>query len=273
MSIEFINNPGGVSKERVLLPKVPTAIVQDSLYINTNKRTVYIQIEPEAIIPAANSIIHHSDKYAFILTFNVDILKNCKNAYKYIFGTTWIQESEYNSVNPADKKFMITSVTGSKLMAPGHHFRQVVYNEQLRITSIPTCFYKSAHSGSLRQIKQNPTLSRESKFELFKNSQFSLVIENSMQENYFTEKICDCLITKTIPVYFGCPNISDFFDTTGWIIINNYSMDELVGKLNTLTEDYYMKHMDIVEKNFHTVKKYIDFTENVNNGLRSIPGY
>jgi hypothetical protein len=113
----------------------------------------------------------------------------------------------------------------------------------------------------------------KSKLELFKNSQFSLVIENSMQENYFTEKLCDCLITKTIPVYCGCPNISDFFDTTGWIIINNYSFDELLMKLNTLTEDYYMKHMDIVEKNLNTVKKYIDFTENINNGLRSIPEY
>jgi hypothetical protein len=50
-------------------------------------------------------------------------------------------------------------------------------------------------------------------------------------------------------------------------------MDELLMKLNTLTEDYYMKHMDIVEKNFDTVKKYIDFTENINNGLRSIPEY
>ena len=273
MSLEFINNPGGVSKERIILPKVPTAIVQDSFYTNTNKRTIYIQIEPEAIIPAANSIIHNSDKYSFILTFNAYVLKTCKNAYKYIYGTTWIQESEYNSVKPADKKFMITSVTGSKLMAPGHHFRQVVYNEQLRITSIPTCFYISGNSGTLKQIKQNPTLSRESKLELFKTSQFSLVIENSMQENYFTEKLCDCLITKTIPVYSGCPNISDFFDTTGWIIINNYSFDELLMKLNTLTEDYYMKHMDIVEKNLNTVKKYIDFTENINNGLRSIPEY
>jgi hypothetical protein len=262
-----------VSKERLILPKVSTVIVQDSLYINTNKRTVYIQIEPEAIIPSANSIIDNSDKYAFILTFNADILKRCKNAYKYIYGTTWLHAYEYNSVNPADKKFMLTSVTGTKLMAPGHHFRQVVYNEQLRITSIPTSFYISGNSGTLKQIKQNPTLSRESKMELFQTSQFSLVIENSMQENYFTEKLCDCLITKTIPVYSGCPNISEFFDTTGWIMIDNYSMDELISKLNTLTEDYYMKHMDIVEKNFHTVKKYIDFTENINNGLRSIPGY
>jgi len=273
MSLEFINNPGGVSKERIILPKVPTAIVQDSFYTNTNKRTIYIQIEPEAIIPAANSIIDSSHKYAFILTFNADVLKKCKNAYKYIFGTTWIHAYEYNSINTADKKFILTSVTGNKLMAPGHHFRQVVYNEQLRITSIPTSFYISGNSESLKQIKQNPTLSRESKMELFQTSQFSLVIENSMQENYFTEKLCDCLITKTIPVYCGCPNISDFFDTTGWIIINNYSFDELLMKLNTLTEDYYMKHMDIVEKNLNTVKKYIDFTENINNGLRSIPEY
>jgi hypothetical protein len=38
---------------------------------------------------------------------------------------------------------------------------------------------------------------------------------------------------------------------------------------NSLTKNSKQR----TEKNFDTVKKYIDFTENINNGLRSIPDY
>lgn len=74
-------------------------------------------------------------------------------------------------------------------------------------------------------------------------------------------------------MYWGCPNISDFFDTTGWIIIETPSVDELLEKLEVLNEDYYMKYMHIVKKNFETVKKYIDVTENINRALCTIPDY
>jgi hypothetical protein len=61
--------------------------------------------------------------------------------------------------------------------------------------------------------------SDSSKIEIFETYMFSIVIENSRQIHYFTEKIIDCLLTKTIPIYYGCPNISDYFDTSGWIIL------------------------------------------------------
>lgn len=40
---------------------------------------------------------------------------------------------------------------------------------------------------------------------------YSIAIENSSQKNYFTEKILDCLLLWSIPIYWGCPNISSFF--------------------------------------------------------------
>ena len=108
---------------------------------------------------------------------------------------------------------------------------------------------------------------------MFKDSQFCLVIENSKMANYFTEKLNDCLITKTIPIYWGCPNIEEYFDTTGWIILKDESVEHLAKKINELTPDYYMKHIDTVEKNFKKVKEYIDQEENINRALRTIPDY
>ena len=51
----------------------------------------------------------------------------------------------------------------------------------------------------------------QNKEDGIKNYRYSIALENSAQVNYFTEKIIDCLLLWTIPIYWGCPNISRFF--------------------------------------------------------------
>lgn len=274
MSLIFINNIVGLSIEKTNKPILNTSIVMDCFEKNPNTRNIYIQVEPEAIKPLENQIIAYSKEYDYILTFNDNILKQCSNAYKYIFGMTRITPKHVDEIDINNKQYVVTSVTSDKLMTKGHYFRHLVYYNQLQIENIPTRFYISCDSKNLPVINNNPILGLcPLKIDLFKDAQFSLVMENSRQINYFTEKLCDCLITKTIPVYYGCPNISEYFDTTGWIILDNESMEDLISKIEILDPEYYIKHIDTVEKNFETVKQYIDIQENINRGLRSIPDY
>lgn len=56
--------------------------------------------------------------------------------------------------------------------------------------------------------------------EILLRSSMSICIENSAQENYFTEKIIDCLLAWTMPLYWGCPNIGDFFPNGSYRLIN-----------------------------------------------------
>ena len=42
---------------------------------------------------------------------------------------------------------------------------------------------------------------------------FSVAIENCVESDYFTEKITDCILTGTTPIYYGCPEIDRFFDS------------------------------------------------------------
>jgi len=269
------HNIVGLSIDKTHRPTLPTSIAQDSFQKNPNTRNIYIQLEPDAIRPVQNEIIARAKEYDYIITFNEHILKECSNAYKYLFGMTRITPEDEKNIDIYKKKFNITFITNDKLMTVGHHFRHTIFYNQKKIVSIPKSFYISTDSKNLPNIDNNPRLPAEAtrKIELFENSQFSLVMENSKQTHYFTEKICDCLITKTIPVYYGCPNISEYFDTTGWVIIDNESMDDLIIKLSILTPDYYMKYIDTVMKNYETVKNYIDIQENINRALKTIPNY
>ena len=273
--ITLFHNTTALVPEKLHQPTSPTTIIQDYVQSkNPNTRNIYIQVEPEAIYPVEAKIIRDAKHYDFILTFNEEILRQCPNAVKYIYGTTWISSNDFGIVDVTKKRFRMTSVTGDKLMTTGHRFRHRVYYTQERIQSIPTVFYRSMRS-SLPTIGNNPYLPAglSSKIDLFREEQYSLVIENSRQRNYFTEKLCDCLITKTIPVYYGCPNIADYFDTTGWIILEKDSVDDLVSKLEHLTPDHYANCLSIVERNFETTCHYIDFHSNINDALRKLPGY
>jgi len=49
---------------------------------------------------------------------------------------------------------------------------------------------------------------------------YSIVIENCQEKDYFTEKLLDCFLCNTMPIYWGCPNIEDYFKKTGMVICN-----------------------------------------------------
>jgi len=267
-------------KNNLLKPKKPTFLCHSHFVKNLSMRNIFLQIEPEVIIPVREQLLKYADQFDYILTFDDVILQRCKNAHKYIYGTTWILPKDYENIDIQSKKFLLTSLTGCKVGAIGHKMRHGIYSMQNDIKSIPIRFYLSYELREITtfipRINNNPYLPKErhAKIELFRDAQFSLVIENSEQTNYFTEKLCDCLITKTIPIYYGCPNISEFFDTTGWIFIKAYEDPNVfLEKLKILTPDYYMKYIHIINKNYETVKKYIDLNENINRTLRSIPEY
>jgi hypothetical protein len=47
---------------------------------------------------------------------------------------------------------------------------------------------------------------------------YSVVIENVREASYFTEKLVDAVLCRCVPIYWGCPNVGDFFDTSGMIV-------------------------------------------------------
>lgn len=55
------------------------------------------------------------------------------------------------------------------------------------------------------------SLDLEEKYKGLQDYKFSICIENCSEESYFTEKITDCILVNTIPLYYGCNHIQKFF--------------------------------------------------------------
>ncbi|PYZ02895.1 hypothetical protein C8039_08425 [Halogeometricum sp. wsp3] len=49
---------------------------------------------------------------------------------------------------------------------------------------------------------------------------YTLAIENYKGKNYFSEKISDALLAWTMPIYWGCTNLSDFLPEDSYIRID-----------------------------------------------------
>ena len=63
-------------------------------------------------------------------------------------------------------------------------------------------------------------LELDDKLDVLKNDKYHYAIENCKVPGYFSEKIIDCFITNTYPIYWGAPDITSFFEPESLIILD-----------------------------------------------------
>jgi hypothetical protein len=63
---------------------------------------------------------------------------------------------------------------------------------------------------------------------------FVICLENTKQETYITEKIVNGFLAKTIPIYWGSDNITDYFNEERFINIINFQNDIVNNAINKI---------------------------------------
>jgi hypothetical protein len=104
---------------------------------------------------------------------------------------------------------------------------------------------------------------------VYADSQFNVAIENVSRRGWFTEKLIDCFLFKTLPVYWGCSNIGDFFNTDGIIKFDN--VDDLIYISNNhLSEELYNSKKDVLEENHKLALEWINYEKALTNQMIEI---
>ncbi len=49
---------------------------------------------------------------------------------------------------------------------------------------------------------------------------YSIALENSIEDHYWTEKLSDCFLAGTVPVYSGAPNLAEYFPEDAFVPID-----------------------------------------------------
>lgn len=66
------------------------------------------------------------------------------------------------------------------------------------------------------------------KWDVLAPYRYHIAIENSSQSYYWTEKLADCYLCETYPIYYGCTNISDYFSTDAFTPIDIRNAGEAI---------------------------------------------
>jgi hypothetical protein len=93
--------------------------------------------------------------------------------------------------------------------------------------------------------------------ECLYNSMFNISLENSKIHNYYAEKILDCFLTLTVPIYIGCPNIGDYYDKRGIIFAN--SGEDMISICNTLSNEKYYSLEEYYMNNYKLSKFWLKY--------------
>lgn len=252
--LRHMHNPNGYepviyANHRLILPNLnwKTSIHVDMMnFADTTPYKIYWQMECEEIIPIKDKVIANQDFYDLIFAWDRKILGYCKNAHFFpSMATVWTQ-------NPDDskKQFQVSMLMSSKTLTPGHAQRHKVFKYLgPRVNRIPVQKWMSP-----------PYL--PSKMPTLEPFQYTIVMENAQHPNYFTEKILDAFATKTIPIYWGCLNIGDFFNMDGILEFDHPDHPlNLNSILSSLRPEDYAKRHDAIEDNYQRSLKYLSRTE------------
>ena len=219
------------------------------------------QCEPSAVLNIVDRLLANWQHYDLIMGFDERVLKLPNAVFLTESSCSWMDRKsgkspapflhhfpdvglaplspvvyDYKACDVSAKKFAVSFLTSSKGYLPGHILRQEIFNR------LP------AQVGSLPVWKHRSPPRIEDKRTILEPYMFSICPENSRQSGYYTEKIVDCFIAKTIPIYRGCTDLNRHFNLDGVIQFENY--DDLIAKLQSLTPEFYRDREPAIEENF-----------------------
>jgi len=198
-------------------------------------------LEPYEINPSIyNNIRNVAHKFEGVLTYHYETLADLKNAIPTPCGGCWIKKIDWD-IHTKTKS--ISMIASNKKLTSGHLLRHEIFANKKNEALID--FYGTITDEHLAY-----------KFNALKDYRFSIVIENDRSPNFFTEKLIDCFISGTIPVYWGCSNIADFFDARSIIIATR--LDDFENEnLGSLSEELYESMLPSIQRNFELAKQYV----------------
>lgn len=173
-----------------------------------------------------------------VLSCNPGLLARIPNGERYLFGFTWVPEYRDLSIK---KTAMISLIASGKTYYPGHKLRHQVV-AWLR------------EKGVDIQILGRGYAPFDRKSDGLAPYRYSVIIENVREPSYFTEKLIDCLLCETVPIYWGAQNIEEIFEPGGMLICD--SLDDIKAAIAATSEADYRARLEFVVRNKEKAASY-----------------
>lgn len=192
----------------------------------TRAQISMLVMEPSAIHGHHMRTLRKSHKRFFrVFASNADLLAAIPNGVFLAHGTTWVPEWRDLTIN---KTKMTSLIASGKTTTEGHRLRHEMV-EWVRGTDQDVDVMGRGYTPF------------EAKSDGLAPYRYSVIIENVREQSYFTEKLIDAILCETVPIYWGCPNIADFIDTSPMILCDG--ADDIKAAIAAASETDYQARL------------------------------
>ncbi len=201
--------------------------------------------EPPAIHQRYYNIVRMlGGSYHRVLTHNSRLLQRLPNARFLPHGGCWLKEIP-GAEHP--KTGLLSLIASKKRDTAGHRLRH-------RLAAW------SAEKKTGLELFGRGYRPLDDKADGHSPFRYSVVLENSREPGYFTEKLVDSLLCMSLPIYWGAPDIAHFFDPRGLIVCNTEA--DLREAVLGASEADYAARLPFLEENRRRAITYADRRRN-----------
>ncbi len=165
----------------------------------------------------------------------------CPNPYDSRFRLShgalpWHVDMTYNELkafSPDEKYQNLSWITSNKKIMTGHRDR-IRFLDRLTKSGVEFDLF----GYGFKPIKK--------KYYGLGPYRYSMAIENYSGPHYWTEKIADCFLSWTMPIYYGCTNLADYFPRESFVQID--IKDPMVLEIikDVVKSDLYLKNREAI---------------------------
>lgn len=200
--------------------------------------TILVTSEPSSVARYGKAF---ASQFGHVLTSQEEWVLPHPHTIRSQTGNVWFYGKSYDEVicaEPASKTGLISTVCSSKQQAHTLHSLRYDFTQRLK-AEVPEL---EVFGHGVRFI--------EKKADALDSYKFHLAIENHVALHHWTEKLADAFLGYTVPIYFGCPNVFDYFPKESVILID---INDFEGSLKTIrkaltTPGEYERRLEAVKE-------------------------
>jgi hypothetical protein len=127
------------------------------------------------------------------------------------------------------KSKLMSIMVSHKTYTPGHQYRHIIARHILKY-NLPIDIWGNGVENYKREFPNNKNImgSFKSMEEMCKDYLFTIAIENTSHDHYFTEKIINPFINNTVPLYWGCKRVEEYFPKHTIRLTGNITRDVII---------------------------------------------
>lgn len=200
--------------------------------LKEGQKNVALLLEPKSMLGDAYEFVKaNANSFRYIFTHDSELLA-LPQSRMLNWADVWIRTD-------IPKTKSVSLITSSKNWCPLHIAR----------LKLADCLMESPVVDVFRGDWNNPNVKNYKPEEYLSEYKFSIVIENDIDELWFTEKILNCFSTKTVPIYVGATKIGNVFNADGIIQVDDWrNIPSIVANLDIDSE--YNRRTAAIADNF-----------------------